>query len=402
MTTLRMGSIIWVLLNTSRLATEIIAKRGNVTGERPYLPIASGLVSRNRRTVLRETAQWAEGRRVMHHLLHGSALKTYGEWAEIESIHLLAEHCYRPHLWYSHHYRYSASIANRIVLGERLLKSSLELDNFRRVTIEFILSINASIIDFFPQLVLLPKAFQPWRRHWGKMGQFHYDVFQTWWKPVKQAIANDTASPSFVRDALLHEGTKYTGDDEEAMYLATSVIAAGSDNSRMTLNTFVMSAICHPKILQKARDELDKVCGSNTSRLPKLDDMAAMPYICAMVKEVLRWRPVVPLIIQHQLTQDLDFEGYFFPKGTNFLINSIALSQEFDEPNDFNPDRWLNGNESSITNGLWQFGGGRRICVGYKIAQRELFIAFARLIYCFDYAAVKSSKANAEDGKETS
>lgn len=389
-----MGSIIWVLLNSSRTAAEIIGKRGNVTSERPYLPIASGLVSRGRRTVLRQTAQWTEGRRVMHHLLNGSALKTYGKWAEIESVHLLAEYCYRPQRWYSHHYRYSLSIAHRIVLGERLLKSTPELDNFRRVTIEFICSINASIIDFFPQLVKLPKAFQPWRRHWEKMGQSHYNVFQDWWKPVKEAIKNGTAPPSFVRDALLHEDTKYTGNDEEAMYLATSVVAAGSDNSRMTLNTFVMSALCHPGMMQKARDEVDKACGSNASRLPMLDDMTAMPYVCAMVKEVLRWRPVVPLIIQHQSTQEIDFEGYLFPKGTNFLINSYALNQEFDEPNDFNPDRWLNGNESSITNGLWQFGGGRRICVGYKIAQQELFIAFARLLYCFDYAAVKLSKAS--------
>ncbi|MCJ1266491.1 hypothetical protein MMC22_006376 [Lobaria immixta] len=84
---------------------------------------------------------------------------------------------------------------------------------------------------------------------------------------------------------------------------------------------------------------------------------------------------------------ELDFEGYLFTKGTNFLINSYALNQKFEEPNDFNPDRWLNGNESSVTNGLWQFGGGRRICVDYKIAQQELFIAFARLLYCVDYAA---------------
>lgn len=139
--------------------------------------------------------------------------------------------------------------------------------------------------------------------------------------------------------------------------------------------------------MEQARDELDKVCGSNASRLPMLDDMTAMPYVCAIVNEVLRWRPVVPLITQHQLTQALDFEGYLFMKGTNFLTNSYALNQKFEEPNDFNPDRWLNGNESSVTNGLWQFGGGRRICVGYKIAQQELFIAFARLLYCFDYAA---------------
>ena len=78
LTTLRMGSVTWVLLNSDRVISEIIAKRENVTSERPYLPIASGLVSRDRRTVLRQTAHWTEGRIMMHYLLTGTALKSYG------------------------------------------------------------------------------------------------------------------------------------------------------------------------------------------------------------------------------------------------------------------------------------------------------------------------------------
>ena len=78
------------------------------------------------------------------------------------------------------------------------------------------------------------------------MGEYHYDVFQSWWKPVKDAVANGTAPASFVRDTLLHDDTKFKGSDEEAMYLAMSVIGAGSDNSRLTINTFVMAALCHP------------------------------------------------------------------------------------------------------------------------------------------------------------
>ena len=33
----------------------------------------------------------------------------------------------------------------------------------------------------------------------------------------------------------------------------------------------------------------------------------------------------MPLIPQHQLTQDLEFEGYYFPAGTEFLMNSFQL-----------------------------------------------------------------------------
>jgi hypothetical protein len=51
MTTLHLGPKTWVLLNSGRAISEIIAKRGAITSEQPFLPIASGLVSRDKRTV---------------------------------------------------------------------------------------------------------------------------------------------------------------------------------------------------------------------------------------------------------------------------------------------------------------------------------------------------------------
>jgi len=97
MTTLHLGPKTWVLLNSDRVISEIIAKRGDITSERPFLPIASGLVSREKCTVLCQTAQWAEGRRAMHHLINGAAL-TYGEWQELESAQLLAAYLLQPAL----------------------------------------------------------------------------------------------------------------------------------------------------------------------------------------------------------------------------------------------------------------------------------------------------------------
>jgi cytochrome P450 len=173
------------------------------------------------------------------------------------------------------------------------------------------------------------------------------------------------------------------------MYLATSVVAAGSDNVRMTINAFVMAAMCYPDIVRKARVEIDRICGSDAERLPELRDMQRLTYISAMIKEGLRWRPTVPLIPQHRLTQDLDFECYHFPAGTDFVINSLAVCQEFEDAAQFKPERWLDGKEDSVTQDSWQFGGGRRVCVGYKVAQQELFLTYSRLIYCFDFAAVR-------------
>ena len=92
----------------------------------------------------------------------------------------------------------------------------------------------------------------------------------------------------------------------------------------------------------------------------------------------------------HTLRADLEFEDYRFPKGTGFFINEIAVGNECDEPEAFKPERWLDGHEQDASHGLWQFGGGRRICVGYRLAQRGLLINIARLVYCYDHSAVSS------------
>ena len=53
----------------------------------------------------------------------------------------------------------------------------------------------------------------------------------------------------------------------------------------------------------------------------------------------------------------------------------------------------MDGTEASIMQGLWVFGGGRRVCVEYKLAQTQQFVAFARLLYSSDYAPVSLAHA---------
>ena len=391
MVTLHMGSKTWIVLNTDRVASEIIAKRGKITNERPHMPIASDLVSNGKRTVIRQEEEWRDGRRVMHQLLSGSNLKVYASMQELESVDMLRRYLREPNLWFAHNFRYATSVLYRIVMGYPLNKTRAQLDSYQRVTIEFVTTINRSYVDFFPLLSKLPHFLQPWRHYWAQMGSFHRRVFQEWWKPVKTAVSNGSAPPSFVRDVLLHPDMRYSGDDEEAMYLATSVMAAGGDNTRMTINVFIMAMVTRPQAQARARQEIDRVCTDGESlRLPRTTDLSEMPYVGAMIKEALRWRPTVPIIPPHQLTEDLEIEGFFIPAGTTFLINSIGLSTEFDNAHEFQPERWIDGSGAEKVPNFWGFGGGRRICVGWKVAQQALFIAFARLLYCFELSPVRS------------
>jgi cytochrome P450 len=51
--------------------------------------------------------------------------------------------------------------------------------------------------------------------------------------------------------------------------------------------------VLYPDVMRKAQHEIDTVVGGG--RLPTFDDAPNLPYVRAIVKEVLRWRPVGPL-----------------------------------------------------------------------------------------------------------
>lgn len=53
----------------------------------------------------------------------------------------------------------------------------------------------------------------------------------------------------------------------------------------------------HPEIQAKAQAEVDGAL--NSIRLPEMADRDSLPYVECIVKEVFRWKAVVPLGMSH-------------------------------------------------------------------------------------------------------
>ncbi len=51
--------------------------------------------------------------------------------------------------------------------------------------------------------------------------------------------------------------------------------------------------VLYPDVMRRAQAEIDAVIGRD--RTPSFSDRDKLPYIEAIVKEVIRWRPVDPL-----------------------------------------------------------------------------------------------------------
>lgn len=57
--------------------------------------------------------------------------------------------------------------------------------------------------------------------------------------------------------------------------------------------SFFVAALLHPEIQTIAQKELDAV--TRRERLPTFEDRSRLPFVDAICKEILRWRPVVPM-----------------------------------------------------------------------------------------------------------
>ena len=72
--------------------------------------------------------------------------------------------------------------------------------------------------------------------------------------------------------------------------------------------------VAYPEVHKRAQAELDSAVG--WLRVSTISDAPHLPYIQVIVKEVLRWRPVLLLGLPHTSTEYDWYNGMFIPKGT--------------------------------------------------------------------------------------
>ena len=91
------------------------------------------------------------------------------------------------------------------------------------------------------------------------------------------------------------------------------------------ISSFFLAMTMNPEVQRTAQAEIDRVVGPN--RLPTIADRDSLPYVNALVKEVLRWQPVAPMGLPHTSTEDDVIDGYFIPKDAMLFANVWYVSQ---------------------------------------------------------------------------
>jgi cytochrome P450 len=151
--------------------------------------------------------------------------------------------------------------------------------------------------------------------------------------------------------------------------------------------TFIIYFVAHhPDVKKKMLEEIDKVFQGDKTRPITESDFHSLKYCEAIIKEVDRVHPVANMLARYSQESD-EIAGYKWPAGTMFQMNAVSIHRHKDhweEPDKFNPDRWMDKNFEPHKYSFIMFGGGLRVCPGRKLAMIELICLMALLFRKYD------------------
>jgi cytochrome P450 len=160
--------------------------------------------------------------------------------------------------------------------------------------------------------------------------------------------------------------------DKELRDELMTLLVAGHETSATALAWALEALTHHPAALERLRVEVD--AGEDA-------------YLDAVIKETLRLRPVIALVLR-RLTEPMEIGGRLLPAGVNVAPCIYLVHRRpdvYDEPRAFRPERFLDSSPGTYT---WiPFGGGVRRCLGASFAQFEMKVVLRELVARLDIRA---------------
>ncbi|QRV92189.1 cytochrome P450 family protein [Ceratobasidium sp. AG-Ba] len=243
----------------------------------------------------------------------------------------------------------------------------------------------------------------PFRRRVQELIQIMNDNREKPFAHVKSQIAAGTAEDSFTAKLLQTEESSPV-DNETAEHIkrvAATLYSGGSDTTVSAIQSFFLSMTLYPEVQAKAKSEvvsyLEQRSTTNGSRdiiLPA--DRPHLPYTSALLQEVLRWPPVIPVLSHRSSHEDDNHvvsgdKTYRIPARTVVFANFWQVLHDpkvYEHPDRFMPERFLVPSPPPDPE-MFAFGSGRRSCPGARIAQQSMWITISNILANFTIAKVK-------------
>ncbi|KAF7309358.1 Cytochrome P450 [Mycena indigotica] len=255
----------------------------------------------------------------------------------------------------------------------------------------------AFLVDMFPILKRVPCWFPGanFHRRAARWRAATLDSVEMPFQETRRNMIAGTAISCFVSDSLERlEPEERTPLDSNYANLsreetvvrnaAAAIYTGGADTTVAALGWFILALLAYPDVQRKAQAELDAVVGFGN--LPTFEDRATLPYLGALIKEVLRWRPVGPISIPHYVAVEDTYRAYRIPAHSIVVGNAWAFLHDekaYPDPECFRPERFLRAGQLDPEvrdPELAAFGFGRRACPGRCMAMDSLWISIATVL----------------------
>lgn len=394
-----------VVLDSLQAVTDLLDGRGNIYSDRPDFPMLGLMGWHWVMSIIRYGDRWRAQRRVVHAFFHEGESHQYRDTQAAANLAFLRALLAAPR-GFMHHIR--AVAAQSILSAVYGIDVAGEDDRWVKLADDSMRSITAAglpgryAVEWLPVLKFLPAwvpgcSFQRMARDSRALAarSLHEPL-----EYVREQMRAGTAGPSMA-GSLLQDGLEGRPVPEDIIAESTAVVYfGGADTTVSIITAFVLCMVLHPEVQAAAQAELDRVLGPGPGRLPEFADRDALPYVNAVLLEVIRLYPVLPLGVPHRVMEDDEYLGMRIPKDAMILPNVWSILRDetlYERPDEFMPERHLRaGEEKAVPDPRGPlFGFGRRICPGRHFADNSAWLAVATVLACFRIA-----RARDETGKE--
>nr|ABR18390.1 unknown [Picea sitchensis] len=189
-------------------------------------------------------------------------------------------------------------------------------------------------------------------------------------------------------DHILDAQSKGEINEDNVLYIVENINVAAIETTLWSMEWAIAELVNHQDIQNKVRAELEAVLGHGVQITEP--DTTRLPYLQAVVKETLRLRMAIPLLVPHMNLHDAKLGGYDIPAESKILVNAWWLAnnpENWKNPQEFRPERFFEEEKNTEANGndfkFLPFGVGRRSCPGIILALPLLALSIGRLVQNF-------------------
>ncbi|KAJ3522356.1 hypothetical protein NM688_g8885 [Phlebia brevispora] len=374
---LRLFGQTMIILNSPKVAVEMLERKSSIYSDRPRMEFGGEMVGWNQTLVLTPYGErFRSYRRFVHQLIGGKQqIKRFHSLMESESRKFLKRLLHTPEQVQAHIRHTAGSLIIKMAYGYEVQEGKDAIVDLVELAVDQFSALSrpgAFLVDIMPFLRYVP----PW---------FPGAGFKTAAESFKKTLNDMVDVPFNFVKARMASGCF----SEEHGF-------RGADTTVSANYSFFLAMTLYPEAQRKAQEEIDRVVG--TDRLPVFADRENLPYVEALVQEVFRWNPVVPIGVPHRVLEDDIHAGYFIPKGSIIVPNIAGFFHDpevYEDPHNFIPERFVSADGKNMPPDPrdYCFGFGRRICPGLHFADASVWNTCVTTLAAFNITkAVENGK----------